>query len=363
MNPKSFIVLAVATGVVVAGAAIGVAANYGNAPTARDEALMFPDLVDRLDDVAAMTVRHRKGDFTITRSENAWGMAEKNGYPVAADKVRKTIVQLAGLRLLEAKTRKPERFARLQVEDVGTDGAKSKIVVLKDGTGGTLAEIVVGRYRFDLGGNSQQGAYVRRPGENQAWLARGNLTVSHDITAWLERDIVDVPAKRMRRVVVTAPWGDALSVFKKAPSDTRFETGDIPADAKPGKGARTTLNDIGAALSLLDLSDVAPVSGFDFASDGAYEVEFRTFDGLIVRAALLDREKETWARFEAAADPAVAAPEKGKTVEGLKSAAEVAKEAAAINARVAAWAYRLSDYKAKIMKTRVADLVEIEPAK
>ena len=363
MKPKSFIVLAVVTAVFVAGAAVGVATTYGNAPMARDEALVFPDLVDRLDDVATLAVRHRKGNFTLERSEDTWAMAEKNGYPVQADKVRKAIVQLAGLRLLEAKTRKPERFARLQVEDVETEGAKSKIVVLKDGTGNTLAQIIVGRYRHDLGGDSPQGAYVRRPGENQAWLARGNLTVSHDVTAWLERDIVDVPAKRMRKVVVSAPEGGVLSVFKETASETRFKTGDLPPDATPGKDAPTTLNDIGAALSLLDFSDVAPISQLDFTSGGTYKVEFRTFDGLIVQATLLEREKETWARFEAAADPAVTAPEKKENAKGLKSAEEVAEEVAAVNARVGAWAYRLSDYKAKVMKTRVADLLETEPSK
>jgi hypothetical protein len=363
MNPKSFIVLAVATAVFVVGAAIGVVAKYGTDATTRDEALMFPDLVDRLDEVAIVTVRHKKGDFTLERSEGTWVMAEKNGFPVPADKVRKIIVQLAGLRLLEAKTRKPERFARLQVEDVEADGAKSKIVILKDGADATLAEVIVGRYRFDLGGDGKEGAYVRRPGNNQAWLARGNLQVSHDITAWLRRDIVDVPAKRVREAMVTAPGGGTLSVFKEAPSDTSFQTGDVPADAKPGKQAPTMLNDIGGALSLLDLSDVAPVSQFEFDDDGAYKVEFHTFDGLIVRAALVEREKETWARFEAAADPTVAVLKEGDDAKGLKSAEDVAKEVAAINARVAAWAYRLSDYKAKVLKTQVAGLIEDESAK
>ncbi len=362
MNPKSFIVLAVVTAVFAAAAAIGVVANYGTAPAAREEALMFPDLIDRLGEVRAVVIRHKKADFTLERSKSGWAMAEKNGYPVLADKVRKTMVQLAGLRLLEAKTRKPERFARLGVEDVGAD-AQSRMVILKNGAGETLAEVIVGRYRFDLGGDGKAGAYVRRPGENQAWLARGNLTVGQDVAAWLRRDIVDVPAKRVREVVVTAPDGGTLSVFKEAPADKRFKTEDVPADAKPGKGMPTTLNDIGAALSLLDLADVAPVSAFDFDADGAYEVELRTFDGLVVRITLVDKGKGTWARFEAAADPAVAVLEKGDDAKGLKSAEEVAKEVADINARVAAWAYRLADYKAKVMKTRVADLIAGEPAK
>ena len=105
------------------------------------------------------------------------------------------------------------------------------------------------------------------------------------------------------------------------------------------------------------------ISQLDFTSGGTYKVEFRTFDGLIVQATLLEREKETWARFEAAADPAVTAPEKKENAKGLKSAEEVAEEVAAVNARVGAWAYRLSDYKAKVMKTRVADLLETEPSK
>ena len=289
MNPRAFIILAAITAVTVIGAAIGVAATYTAVPTVREEALMFPRLIDRLDDVATIVVRHTKGEMTMNRGESGWGLAEKGGYPIAADKVRKAMVQLAGLRLLAPKTTKAERFPRLQVEDVTAEGAKSKVLEMKGKDGTSLAQVIVGKYRFDLGGDGKNGVYVRRPGENRAWLARGGLNISQDVTVWLQRSIVDVLAKRVREVANVAPDDTVLTVYKMKPSDKAFVSLDIPADAKRKKNAGTTLNDMGSALSLLDLQDVVPAADMDFSGDGVSRAEFQTFDGLIIRIALIMR--------------------------------------------------------------------------
>ena len=352
MTPRAFVVLAVVTAAFVAAAAISVAARLGSAPAAVEEALLFESLIDKVNDVTGMAIRTHEESYTLKRQGDGWVVAEKHDYPALADKVAKALVQLAGLRVIEAKTRMPERYKRLDLEDVESEGAKSRHVRLLDGSGNTLAEIILGRTRQDLGGNPSEGVYVRRPGEEQSWLARGSLTVHGDAVDWMPRRIVDVPAARVSRVVTTTPDGTTLTAYREKSSDKRLETEDIPADAKKTKNAETTVNDMGSALSMLDLADVKPASEVDFASGAVTTTEVHTFDGLVVRVTLMEVDKEVWARFEASSGTAVEPPEKPE---------DVAKEVVEINARVTGWAYRIQEYKAKFLSTKLADLVETEP--
>jgi hypothetical protein len=101
---------------------------------------------------------------------------------------------------------------------------------------------------------------------------------------------------------------------------------------------------------------VRKADGLAFAADADY-AEYRSFDGLVVRAERARDGADIWMRFAARFEPAAALdplPEGAK----LKPADDVAKEAAALNARTAGWAYRLPGYKIEYMTRSSADLVE-----
>ena len=93
----------------------------------------------------------------------------------------------------------------------------------------------------------------------------------------------------------------------------------------------------------------------DFSGDDVARAEIRTFDGLVIRASIVQRGDWAWGRFEAATEePSPGAP--GASAEGT------AKEAAAINARLGGWAYKLPDNKGRFMRTRLADLMKKKEA-
>ncbi len=93
----------------------------------------------------------------------------------------------------------------------------------------------------------------------------------------------------------------------------------------------------------LQLSDVKPEADFAWSKTGESRARFTFFDGLVVTVELVDVDKTSWARF---------------TVSGSSDAAARARE---LNARLAPWVYALPAYKAKLLKTRLADL--LAPAK
>lgn len=340
MNQKSFIGLAVVTGLAVLGAAVGVADRYSGGATGRSEALVFDGLAEKANDVAEIVVRSEEGAVTVRRGENGWVVPEKNGHPARLDKVREAIVGMAELRLFEPKTRSADKFSRLQVEDVDAENSASLLVTLADDKGTEMAKIIVGKGRNNLAGPVSTGVYVRRQGSEQTWLARGQLAPSRNAEDWLLKEIVDVPSARVSQVTTRSGDGVVFSVAKKTERDANFEIADLPGDAKLKKNARGTVNGLAGVLGGLELEDVVVASDFDRSQSGAATV--KTFDGLTVEVALFADDKKTWVRLTATGD------------------GPAAEEAARINARVGGWVYRVPAHKAAFFKMRLDGLLDTE---
>ena len=166
-------------------------------------------------------------DLTFMRDGDDWQVAQKGGYPADAGKVRRIVLAMADMTLVEPKTRKPDLYPRLEVEDPGK--GKSTLVTLKDKSGAALARLIVGKRRYDRLGAGNDGVYVRRPGDPQSWLARGSIDFSDDMASWLDRHIVDIPDSRVAKVSLTQPDGTSLMLSRAKP-DAKFA-----ADGRAGQ--------------------------------------------------------------------------------------------------------------------------------
>jgi hypothetical protein len=153
-------------------------------------------------------------------------------------------------------------------------------------------------------------------------------------------------------------------------------------------------NVIGNSLRELNLEDVEKADSTP-PPDKPVQVEFRTFDGLIVRVVGAKRGDDAWVSFTASVDadqvarnqaaakapqPAAAGadatkPESGKPgdsaaqadgaakpAEGAKAAeaapADPTAEAQRINAHVMAWRFKLATFQYDQMTRRMADLLK-----
>ena len=352
MTPKGIMGLAAMTIIAFAAAVMGVSNHYGSGPADAEEALLFPGLEEEVNRVAEIEIVHGEGKLTLRREGEKWTLLEKGGYPVLADKARKAAIHVSQFRVLEAKTRRPNLFHRLQVEDVDTKGAKSKLLRLKDAGGEILAEAIIGKSSYVLGGLGHAALYVRKSGSEQAWKVKSGLNASTYTLDWLPKNIMDISQDRVMRVSSVAPDGSRLDVSKATPTDGSFSIEGLPSDAVLADDAKSRTGDMGSALSRLDMMDVVKVSEMDFSGDDVARAEVRTFDGLVIRASIVQRGDWAWGRFEAATEEPSPAAAAGT------SAAETAKEAAAINERLGGWAYKLPDNKGRHLRTRLADLLK-----
>jgi hypothetical protein len=316
-------------------------------------AALVPDLEAALGDIERVTVTRAGGEVvaTLEKRPDSWVVADKHGYVADAAKLRQALTALAEARVLEQKTSNPELYGRLGVEDV-TAPTATGIGVAMTAPGRELPTVILGnaegaRYR-----------YARRAGEAQSYLVDRNPDVARAAAQWLDSVIIDVRSERVREVSITHADGEVVRLSKASAELANFEVADVPEGRElsyPG-----VANVVGNALRELNLEDVEP------AAEGAAEeptiVEFRTFDGLVVRVAGTERDDESWITLEASADAAAAPAADAAPAEGAAPAEDPVAEAARINAKVGGWRYKIASFQYDQMTRRMTDLLKPPPA-
>jgi hypothetical protein len=335
MRKSTFLLLLLATVVFATAAAYAVLnGNRAAAPIAQSQRAL-PDLATRLDQLAWMRLAQGTKKIDFAAIGGRWVLIEKGNYPANAGKVRRLLLGLADLTLVEAKTRRPELLSRLDLDD--PSNGRSTLIRLQSRTGATVAQLIVGKTRRDRLGSGNDGVYVRMPGDEQAWLARGSLDLPADLMGWVDRRIVDVPASRIATVTLTGSDNGELKLRRDAPGG-KFAVADPPDGAEIKADA--PLAEPALLLAGLELDDVQSTAELPVPENGVSTALFTTFDGLAVTIWLFAHEGADWITVEAIG----------------KDAAEA--DAKAIDARVANWTYKIPAERAKILRTRLADLFE-----
>jgi hypothetical protein len=306
-----------------------------------DGAVVFPDLLDSLDDLNRIEVRHKDGVETLQASEGGWVYVERDNYPVQPDKVGELVVKLSRLEKIEPKTQLVERYGRLDLADpeVSAD-SRAKEITLTDTDGKEMARLLVGKRKFTLG-SAEGGTYILLPDDPQAWLVTGELNPGARARDWLVREITDIKDKDIKRIRIVHPDGEELVVYKETPEQANYAVENVPADMVLRRDS--IADDTGRVLSNLLLDDVKKAADVDFPADQTIKATFEGFDGFTVDVDLIESGDENWLRF------------RGRTPKSDQT--EWTDVIAELNNKTEGWVYQLPGYEVAPLKKRITDLV------
>lgn len=363
MQQKTLLILAVATlgvgGIAWWKLGSDSAAVSSQATTGK----LFPELEKQVNDVHTILIERAAGSITLQRAAGGWGVTEKQGYPVDMESVRKSLIALAQMTAVEAKTSDPERYSKLGVEDITAAGAASIQVTLKDAGGKEVAKLILGKEQEGKGGMPSGNVYVRRPGDKVSYLAKGNPDIKPAALDWLKKEILKVSRDRVQSVVITHPDGEVVRVERSKPEDSEFSLANMPEGKEltyPGAPSS-----VSSTLEWLNLEDVVPAAEVDFGTGAGAKSEYRTFDGLLVRAELKEVDGKCYARFNAVYEaPAAIGPVAEPAPEaaaGKPKPEEVQKEAEALQNRLKDWVFVIPAYNKSSFAKRMSELVK-DPA-
>ena len=345
MRAKSFIAFAAVTAALLIAAVWLVTSQRGLSTVPSAGARVFPALASDVNKAAEVDVVNFKGKWTLKRTGETWSLMEKQGYPVPLDRVKSLLVAMTELKQLEPKTKDASRYERLGVEEIGPKESQAVSVTVKDETGKTIASGILGKSNETLYGKSGGGSYVRRTGEEQAWLAEGLVRVPVNHKDWVDKIIVSLAKKDVAEVRMTHPDGkEDFTASKKDPDVRYLELDKMPAGKKLKKDAE--INEIVEIMDGLDLEDVKKAADIQWPSP-ADKFEFTTFEGLIVRGEIVSpKQYDYWIKLEA--DVA----KSGKDLEKAKAEAEK------INARVNGWAYQIAAGYGEKLSKKLSEVTE-----
>jgi hypothetical protein len=318
---------------------------------------LVPDLAAALADLERVTVVKANGETvaTLEKRPDNWVVADKSGYVANAAKLRQALTALSEAKILEQKTANPELYGRLGVEDITAANAAGVSIALT-AQGHELPTIILGN------AEGSKYRYARRAGEAQSYLIDRNPDVPRAAAQWVDSVIVDVRGDRVREVTITHADGEIVHLSKASSELANFDVAGVPKGRElsyPG-----VANVIGNALRELNLEDVESASA---QPEQPTVVEYRTFDGLVVRVTGSKRGDEDWIMLEASVDAAQAAtaappaaPAEGAAA-STTPAADPNAEAQRINAKASGWRYKIAGFQYDQMTRRMADLLKAVP--
>jgi hypothetical protein len=293
--------------------------------------LVLPGLEHAVNTVTEVRL-HKADDThaTLQKSASGWLVAER-GWPAEVNKVRKLLLDLGALNVVEEKTRLSGNYPALGVEDLGTPKAS-----------GTQIEVVSPARTWALIVGKPSGAksgYVRVANAPQSLLAAPLLQLEATPKSWLANALLDLPAERVSEIEERPAEGAAFRATKQKTDDAHFAVTPVPKGRElSGPGAADTL---AAALSALTLEDVTKAPASDAKAPRAF---FRTFDGLEVEVA----GRKDGTRAFVTLSPRAAAP-------------AASEEAQRLQRRLGGWEFEIPDYKYAAIFTPLTELLKPLP--
>jgi hypothetical protein len=341
---------------IVVAAAAALLGGGESSPDAKLGERLYPDLATKSESVRVIEIARPEGTVVIQRDGESWRVPERKNYAADPQKVRQIFVEFSNLRTLEAKTRSPENYAALEVEDRDKQGAKSAKVSFKDADGKDVLAVLAGKNRYGRGGGGEDAVYVRRAGDTQAWMAKGRITVARDALQWLDREVTNIARERVREAVVVQEDGAKLVVRRDNVAEKDFAIVEMPADRKVK--SNWEVNGVAGSFERLELDDVRPAAEITIPAN-APTTTLETFDGLKLIAQFTKIDDTTWVKIGVSANPPEKLPEGGKD---LKDADALRAEVEAINKKLGNWVYKMPNYAFEAMRRKIEDLLEQPPA-
>ncbi len=379
MMQKRLILLLLITAVVLG---IGLFLNRGQqAQESTVSGALIAELDKQLNDISAIKISGAGGVAIaeLNKSEDRWTVAAKDGYAADVSKIREFLIKLSNAQLREEKTSKPENYARLGVEDLSAADAKGlgvELLGLK-----SPVKLIVG-----IAGPNGDSTFVRRDGEAKSFLVSGSIIPDKEPGNWLAKSIADIPSERVRRVDITDPDGKVLKIEKTDSAAFNFNVLDVPKGRE--LSSESAGNQIGGALSSVNLEDVAKSESQQPTDDKYWRTSFATHDGMVIEVDLWDVAEKTWSRWRARVDESQldtwVAAEKSKAESAATPAAggetgdqtpadkpafdaakaradklaDIQKQVSELNARADGWSFALPSWKAGNFKKTMEEMLQ-----
>lgn len=310
---------------------------------------LVPGLKDQVNEIDRLEIRTGSEEtIRLVRSDERWRVENVDSYEADFERVHQLLRDLAAGSRAEERTANPDWHDRLGVAAArtGDSAAERSFEVAFPGT--ELSSLIIGRP-----GPAGESRFVRLADEDQVWLSDRDISLPAEMIDWLQRSIMDIPGSELSEITLRHADGDIVRLRAADETSSQWVLMNVP-DGREAEPA-WQLSSTGNALSSLRLDDVRRHEG---APEDASAALFVTRDGLNFVATLFEDEDGAWVNFSVTAE--VSASQEGEAMSD--EAAQASADAAAVDARLSPWDFKLPNAKYEQMTRRLEDLlVDLDP--
>jgi lipopolysaccharide export system protein LptC len=384
MKGKNLLVL-----VVLAVVLVGIAVLKKN----REDRL--PDVMGKnllpalqMNDLEKIVVNSQGATVTLAKSDETWVLPEKHNYPANFEKIKSLLLKLADIKIGQVVQIDDKQKAELKMQppsaSTNAAPASSGTVVQFLGKGGAAqGSLLLGeaRHRTQPGapmrysGGYPDGQYVSNDGGKSVYLIAQTLEdISTDVKAWLDVELLNVPAPDIKEIALVSTNGESLKL-SKGKDATKLEVEGLGAKEETDSGKLSTVE---SALNYLRLDDVADpaLDAKQLGMEKPATYKATTSKGEIYTVkigAVAPGSNNRYVKIEVALAetnaPAAPAKEEVKAEDKDKAAAaaptekpvdrqEVEKNVKALNEKFGKWTYVVASYKTDAMLSGRKDIVK-----
>ena len=311
---------------------------------------LFPQLEQQLNNITRIRVENGGNSYEVIKKNQQWQLPDKGGYPVLFERVKPLILGIALLEKVEPKTNRPKNYARLGVQEPSPDSGNLRLSLYTSGND-PVASLIIGGIRSGMISGGRDGIYARVSDQPRAWLLAGHLDLPQSPIDWVERKVIHIKPKEVRRVAIEQPDGSRLVIEKPRQGAPNYRLMNKPAGTtlKPG----VDLNTLARGIAGLKMDDVLVRSQAEFPEAEAVAAVFDTWDGLRVTAYTVERAGNLFTWFDVGAVPLDMAD--------LTKVRTTHRTDAELRSRLADWVYQLPRRRGEKLRTRLDAITTPSP--
>ena len=280
--------------------------------------------------------------------------------------MRALLLKLADAELVDRKTRNPERFGLLELEDIGAKDAKSRLLALADDKGAAARRADRRQaQRRAVRAPARAAPTSAGPASKDTWLVNAEIDVNPAVNQWVDTTIFEAQIAQVKRVEVTMPGEtpSSSSSARRASPPTRTPTSSPGMPEGKKLKSDYTLEDLVNAFARVELEDVrkpvAPAADAPAprtSPSTRWRTAARSPCGFAARAMRAGRSSRPPARATPRPPPtrSTRAPPAGSSACPAGSTTSIDK----INGVASGWEFRLPAWKYDQIFKKGSDLVD-----
>ncbi|MFT4176789.1 MAG: DUF4340 domain-containing protein [Luteolibacter sp.] len=203
---------------------------------------------------------------TLVKSENSWGVVERDGYPAESAVVNQFLRTLAELKIIRTHEAGPSLAPRFGMDENATDPEEHGLTAtFKDADGKTLAQITLGK-NVDTGakadpfggGGGVSGRFIRDTADTSGFYAVNELfsEISDQPTQWLTPGFFSL--LKIKSIRVSQPGKTDPDWSVSRPDETQPFTLDQPTEGESLPAEKSA--SLSTLFSYASFEDVIPAS-------------------------------------------------------------------------------------------------------